>query len=331
MRRIHLSPRFGGSFARVCIEMDVLQPRQEKIWVGWGDHCQVVEVIYERVPHFCSNCKMLGHSLDFRTRNGQPFRATRRGPQRQDAYVPQSSNQQPQGPRSHGKVVVSDSPLQAHNEPHQGVTSDPPPSSDTDFTGLVSKRPRRRPVLRKDLARPISTKNYYEILQDLLSESSLGDSSGGAKPRPQRFKTLLGKLEAEQNAAVSFLSDDDLDPAISSLATDMVDVASTSVAVVSAHVVVPAPVVELAPSIQEFVGDPPVSIALSVGTPASKPLPSLAFDLGSDGGVTGVVASSPTECLSLPLPGRTRSQQRRYYRNKALQSSLPYGRPPESG
>lgn len=59
-----------GSFARVCIEIDVLNPRQDHIWVGWGSHSQDVKVIYEKVPHFCTACKLLGHSIEFCSRHG---------------------------------------------------------------------------------------------------------------------------------------------------------------------------------------------------------------------------------------------------------------------
>ncbi|XP_075474527.1 uncharacterized protein LOC142505427 [Primulina tabacum] len=321
MRRILLSLWFGGSFARVCIELDVLQPLQEKIWVGWGDHFQVVEVIYERVPHFCCNCKMLGHSLDFCTRNGQTFQSRRRGPQRQAAHAPPSSDQQNQRPRPHGKGIVSDSPIQAPSVPSQGVSSDQAPSSDSDVPEQVVKRPCRRPVVRKDPNRPISTKNYYEVLQDLPSESGPGETSGTVKPRTHRVKSLLSKLTVEGNAEAGYPFRPASARSSSSQTTATVDVVNSSVTAVPAPVDVPVQVVELVPVVQDTV----------MGTPVSSPLPSLEFDSASVGSMTGVVPSSTTECLSLPLPGRTRSQQRRYYRQKAAQASSPYRRPLDPG
>ncbi|XP_075475010.1 uncharacterized protein LOC142505786 [Primulina tabacum] len=288
-----------GSFARVCVEIDVLQARPEHIWVGWGDHSQVLEVVYEQVPHYCSYCQLLGHSLDFCSRNGKSSR--------------------PRRTRPHGKGVVSDSPPQDPSEQPQGINSDQPPSSDTDFAVHVSKRPRRRPVLRKDPNRPISTKNYYEVLQDLPNDSGPGESSGVVKTRPIKVKSLLSKLATEQNARAGYLSPVVVAPVISSQATDMVEVVSPAVAVVSEPVVVP--VVEHAPAVQDSVVDTPASIMMT----------SFAVGSGSTGCEDGDVSSSTTACLSLPLPGRTRSQQRRYDRQKADQAALPYGRPPDPG
>lgn len=41
-----------GSFARVCVDIDVLKPRPDTIWVGWGCHRQTLKVVYEKVPFF---------------------------------------------------------------------------------------------------------------------------------------------------------------------------------------------------------------------------------------------------------------------------------------
>ncbi|XP_075477507.1 uncharacterized protein LOC142518599 [Primulina tabacum] len=192
---------------------------------------------------------MLGHSLDFCSRNVKLFRTRRRGSQRQADRAPPSSDPQHQGPRPHGKGVVSDSPLQAPSETSQGVSSDPLPSSDTDFIGHVSKRPRRRPVLRKDPNRPISTKNYYEVLQDLPSDSGPGETSGTVKPSPQRVKSLLSKLAVEGNVAAGYPFQPATAPARSSQTTAMVDVVTSSVTAVPTPVDVPVQVVELAPAV----------------------------------------------------------------------------------
>ncbi|XP_073015540.1 uncharacterized protein [Primulina eburnea] len=292
-----------GSFARVCVEMDVLQPRPDKIWVGWGDHFQVVEVIYERVPRFCSKCKMLGHSLDFCSSTGLRFGTRRRGPQRQAPPAPPSADPMAQGPRPHGKDVVSDSPLQTLSVSTQGISSDLVQSGDTDFPEQLVTRSRRRPVVRRDPNRPISTKNYYEVLEHLPSESGPGESSGIVNTRIRRVKSLLSKIAVEE----------------------------TVEAAVSVPVAVPVQMVEIAPIVPDPLGDSSASITLPVDSHVSTDCPEFAMSTVSVDGVTDVVTSSMQECLSLPLPGRTRSQQRRYYRQKSAQASSPYERPHDPG
>ncbi|RAL44122.1 hypothetical protein DM860_016368 [Cuscuta australis] len=55
--------------ARVCVEMDLLQPRLKEIFVGTsevvGDEdCGFVQpVVYEKVPFYCDYCWRQGHSL----------------------------------------------------------------------------------------------------------------------------------------------------------------------------------------------------------------------------------------------------------------------------
>ncbi|RAL44123.1 hypothetical protein DM860_016369 [Cuscuta australis] len=55
--------------ARVCVEMDLIQPRLKEIFVGtsevMGDEdCGFVQpVVYEKVPFYCDYCWRQGHSL----------------------------------------------------------------------------------------------------------------------------------------------------------------------------------------------------------------------------------------------------------------------------
>ncbi|XP_075494918.1 uncharacterized protein LOC142532527 [Primulina tabacum] len=59
----HTTDSSRGAFARVCVEMNVFEPPVKEVWVGWGDHAQEIEIIYERIPGYCMDCKMLSTSV----------------------------------------------------------------------------------------------------------------------------------------------------------------------------------------------------------------------------------------------------------------------------
>lgn len=46
---------------RVCVEIDLLKPRPNRIWLGMGAGGKWNKIIYERVPKFCSHCMLRGH------------------------------------------------------------------------------------------------------------------------------------------------------------------------------------------------------------------------------------------------------------------------------
>ncbi|XP_075483871.1 uncharacterized protein LOC142524032 [Primulina tabacum] len=79
----HTAEVSRGAFARVCVEINVLEPPVKHIWVGWGDHLQEIEVVYERIPAYCTDCKMLGHATSVcysRGKNPWPIKAKSFGP-----------------------------------------------------------------------------------------------------------------------------------------------------------------------------------------------------------------------------------------------------------
>lgn len=49
-------------YARVCIEIDVSQPLQDKLWIGTKEHGWLIDVEYEGNHAFCSYCGLLGHT-----------------------------------------------------------------------------------------------------------------------------------------------------------------------------------------------------------------------------------------------------------------------------
>ncbi|KAK4388255.1 hypothetical protein Sango_2432100 [Sesamum angolense] len=52
------------SVARVCIEINLLEPLQMEIGLGFGTEMIIQPVVYERLPKYCATCKHLGHDDD---------------------------------------------------------------------------------------------------------------------------------------------------------------------------------------------------------------------------------------------------------------------------
>ncbi|KAL0293809.1 UNVERIFIED_CONTAM: hypothetical protein Sradi_6920000 [Sesamum radiatum] len=49
------------SVARVCVEINLLEPLQTEIGLGFGTEMIIQPVVYERLPKYCATCKHLGH------------------------------------------------------------------------------------------------------------------------------------------------------------------------------------------------------------------------------------------------------------------------------
>ncbi|KAL0349296.1 UNVERIFIED_CONTAM: hypothetical protein Sangu_1157400 [Sesamum angustifolium] len=52
------------SVARVCVEINFLEPLQTEIGLGFGTEVIIQPVVYERLPKYCATCKHLGHDED---------------------------------------------------------------------------------------------------------------------------------------------------------------------------------------------------------------------------------------------------------------------------
>ncbi|XP_057787511.1 uncharacterized protein LOC131004767 [Salvia miltiorrhiza] len=53
-----------GHFARVLVEVDLALPLPDSVHVDCPDQSFYVEIGFEQLPHFCTKCKITGHSLD---------------------------------------------------------------------------------------------------------------------------------------------------------------------------------------------------------------------------------------------------------------------------
>ncbi|XP_057803410.1 uncharacterized protein LOC131018720 [Salvia miltiorrhiza] len=53
-----------GHFARVLVEVDLALPLPDSVHVDCPDQSFYVEIGYEQLPHYCTKCKITGHTLD---------------------------------------------------------------------------------------------------------------------------------------------------------------------------------------------------------------------------------------------------------------------------
>lgn len=56
--------RTFGHFARVLVDMDLCKELKHKVLVERRGYAFFVELGYDNLPDFCSNCKMIGHSVE---------------------------------------------------------------------------------------------------------------------------------------------------------------------------------------------------------------------------------------------------------------------------
>jgi hypothetical protein len=88
--------RTFGQFARVLIDIDLLQPLRHKLLVERKGFAFFVDLEYEHIPDFCSECKMIGHSIDncYRWKKEEELRGNKdnitrqKAPEKKKVYVP---------------------------------------------------------------------------------------------------------------------------------------------------------------------------------------------------------------------------------------------------
>ncbi|PNX74454.1 hypothetical protein L195_g030374 [Trifolium pratense] len=56
--------RTFGQFARVLVDIDLLQPLRYRLLVERKGYAFYVDLEYEHIPDFCSHCKVIGHHID---------------------------------------------------------------------------------------------------------------------------------------------------------------------------------------------------------------------------------------------------------------------------
>lgn len=177
-----------GAFARLCVEINVLDPPVKKIWVGWGDHSQEIDVIYEKIPSYCADCRMLGHATEVCYSHGKNPRPARSPPRNR---VPPQQADQPNLAPQVGEI------------PNSGLGPEP----QLQEIGRGPNRRRRRPARRVPPRKDPSTVNAFECLQSMTEEQEHDDAVvQAAIPTPLR--------DVESNPDVSGFCDKGRDPPV---------------------------------------------------------------------------------------------------------------------
>jgi hypothetical protein len=87
--------RTFGQFARVLVDIDLLQPLRYKLLVERKGFAFFVDLEYEHIPAFCTECKMIGHdfenckrsNLDAAARYNKEPHLKPKAPEKKQAYV----------------------------------------------------------------------------------------------------------------------------------------------------------------------------------------------------------------------------------------------------
>ncbi|MQL86338.1 hypothetical protein Taro_018876 [Colocasia esculenta] len=75
--------------ARVCIEIDRLKPRPERLWIGMGEFGGYwQDVVYLNLPDYCCSCSRLGHAKENCRSSGEEVQAVQRIPSAPIAPAP---------------------------------------------------------------------------------------------------------------------------------------------------------------------------------------------------------------------------------------------------
>lgn len=128
--------------AYACIELDVLKPRCERIWIGTGDGGAWQHVEYVKVPQYCTFCKKIGHDFQVCNRAGKTLVT-----KADDIRVPPVPTKPPQQPQ------------QTHRKPNPNLT----------YYIIAQKKPNENP--RPPTAGgKASTSNTFAVLGNMEDE-----------------------------------------------------------------------------------------------------------------------------------------------------------------
>ncbi|KAK4434818.1 hypothetical protein Salat_0644700 [Sesamum alatum] len=105
------------SVARVCVEINLLEPLQTEIGLGFGTDVVIQRVVYERLPKYCGACKHLGHAEEecyekhkakVLVRPMEKDSQQKSGPAREDLRVKLDAQRATSGAKEDGKETCGD-------------------------------------------------------------------------------------------------------------------------------------------------------------------------------------------------------------------------------
>jgi hypothetical protein len=194
--------RTFGQFARVLVDIDLLQPLRYKLLVERKGYAFFVELEYEYIPEFCHGCKVIGHNFDQCKKwnreeelmNDKDILPKRKAPiAPKQVFVPVKS----------GRVQQTDVPVVTHNAANNENNNSINPIIDVEESR--SKSSQLNMVDKGDQATSINN----EIL---LSEAQMGNRQLEPVLSPLSPRTIQiqqdNLLEKELNEGMVSESDD---------------------------------------------------------------------------------------------------------------------------
>jgi hypothetical protein len=194
--------RTFGQFARVLVDIDLLQPLRYKLLVERKGYAFFVELEYEYIPEFCHGCKVIGYNFDQCKKwnreeelmNDKDILPKRKAPiAPKQVFVPVKS----------GRVQQTDVPVVTHNAANNENNNSINPIIDVEESR--SKSSQLNMVYKGDQATSINN----EIL---LSEAQMGNRQLEPVLSPLSPRTIQiqqdNLLEKELNEGMVSESDD---------------------------------------------------------------------------------------------------------------------------
>ncbi|KAH9662191.1 reverse transcriptase domain-containing protein [Citrus sinensis] len=130
------------SVARILIEYDISQPLLPRIWIGEGDSGFWQDVVFEKVPAYCSSCRHLGHSFDSCFIANPGLRKAPQSTAPSQRPAPDKGKQAEAPPEEHQRPVLSD-PSQSGDKgkmKQSDIVIQPQQPSSTRFVAISDRR-----------------------------------------------------------------------------------------------------------------------------------------------------------------------------------------------
>lgn len=215
------SNRVLGHFARVLVDVDLAQPLRDRIMVERKGFAFLVDIQYERLPNFCSFCKMIGHASDKckRKQNTDQVNVTKAIPKKSaQQYVPKNTaacykpdaatNNDVHMDPIYGPDQVIDKDLRRSEDPvflegSQHAENQATSDHDEDDVETVFAESPISPLNDNDLGTHVSNSlsNVNEVVADSIDQfDSIDETQHSRKSTPmQRDLAIVSKFWANDD------------------------------------------------------------------------------------------------------------------------------------